>query len=217
MKTLQWTIFKARNLSINATWILLAMLISTWVNQPVFADSTRIVKWKDEKGVTHYGDKIPPQFSNAENSVINKQGVTVQRNRPINREEEAINVIKLEQDKKDRALLAAFSDESEIELARDRNLQLDEVMLEGLQLQKTNHIKRHAEMQKYATKYKQKKQPIPQDLNDDMQKNQAELSKLNAQIDERKGMMTVIRKRFDDDKARYVALKNYANGQGPKP
>jgi len=134
------------------------MLISLMIfaSQNASAEGSRIVKWKDEKGVTHYGDKIPAQYSNTENSVINKQGVTVKRNKPMNHEEEAINQEKLVQDKKDRALLAAFSHEDEIDLARDRNLQLDQLSLEGLQLQKANHLKRHAELIKFAENHKKR-------------------------------------------------------------
>lgn len=195
------------------------MLISLMIfaSQNASAEGSRIVKWKDEKGVTHYGDKIPAQYSNTENSVINKQGVTVKRNKPMNHEEEAINQEKLVQDKKDRALLAAFSHEDEIDLARDRNLQLDQLSLEGLQLQKANHLKRHAELIKFAENHKKKKQAIPEDLSADIQKSEDEKLKINGQIEERKEMMAATRKRFDDDKARYIALKGYANGEGRKP
>jgi hypothetical protein len=194
--------------------LIIAMLL---MSQFAFAEGSRIVKWKDEKGVTHYGDKIPTQYSNTESSVMNKQGVTVKRNKPTNYEEEAINQEKLAQDKKDRALLAAFSHEDEIDLARDRNLQLDQLSLEGLELQKANHLKRHAEMLKFAENHKKKKQAIPEDLSADIQNSEEEKLKINSQIEERKALMVATRKRFDDDKARYIALKIYANGEGRKP
>jgi hypothetical protein len=34
-------------------------------------------KWVDEKGVTHYGDRIPAEYARKESSVLNKQGVEV--------------------------------------------------------------------------------------------------------------------------------------------
>ena len=35
-------------------------------------------KWVDEHGVTHYGDSLPSEYSQREQTVINKQGVVVQ-------------------------------------------------------------------------------------------------------------------------------------------
>lgn len=72
-----------------------------------YADATgKIVKWKDEKGATHYGDRVPAQYANGENTVISKQGIAVQRNKTINPQNQALNLAKQEQDKKDKALLA---------------------------------------------------------------------------------------------------------------
>src|SRR5688572_12769969 len=34
-------------------------------------------RWVDEKGVVHYGDRIPPQYANKERAVLNSQGVQV--------------------------------------------------------------------------------------------------------------------------------------------
>lgn len=193
-------------------------LIVTFIfSQPVLADGGRIVKWKDDKGVTHYGDKIPAQYSNGENTVINKQGITVKRNKPVSYQDQAEEAHKIEQDKKDYALLSAFTSEDEIDLARDRNLQLDQLTLEGLELQKVNSKKRLTDMQKYAAGFKRNNKQIPPDLARDVATNNAEITKIDKQISERKAMMEATRKRFHDDKQRYIALKNYSSGSIPKP
>ena len=179
--------------------------------QHAHADNTsKIVKWKDDNNVTHYGDKIPAQYSNRENSVISKQGITVQRNKPVNYQDQALNLAKQEQDRKDKALLSAFTNENEIDLARDRNLQLDQVTVEGLQLQKTNSLKRLTENQKIADSFMKTKKTIPADLATDIKSNQSEIEKQDKQIAERKTAMETTRKRFDEDKQRYIALKNPA-------
>ena len=185
--------------------------------QHAHAEGSKIVKWKDDKGVTHYGDKIPTQYSNTENSIINKQGITVKRNKPVTFQDEAISQAKIEQDKKDKALLSAFTNDTEIDLARDRNLQLDQVTVDGLQLQKANSQKRLIENQKYASNFTTKKKPIPADLAVDIKNNQQEVAKIDQQIADRKASMEATRKRFETDKKRYIALKNYANGSGPAP
>jgi len=171
-------------------------------------NASRIVKWKDEKGVTHYGDKIPPQYVNRENSVINKQGVTVKHNKAVNHQDLALDIAKQEQEKKDRALLGAFTNADEIDLARDRNIQLDMIALENLNQEKINSQKRYADNKKLADGYTKKKKPIPADLSTDIAANREEVTKIDQRINERKQVIESTRKRFDEDKKRYLELKN---------
>jgi hypothetical protein len=167
-----------------------------------------IVKWKDEKGITHYGDSVPAQYVNRESSEISKQGITLKRYKPVSVQDQAIDAAKLAQDKKDKALLNAFTNADEIDLARDRNLQLDIIALENLQLQKKNSFKKLVDNQNYANKFIKKNKPVPADLGDEIKKNQAEVVKKAQQINERKAAMEETRKRFDNDKMRYIAIKN---------
>lgn len=173
------------------------------------AESTnRIVKWKDDKGVTHYGDRIPAQYSNRENSIINRQGVTIQHNKPVNQQEQTEDIAKLERDKKDRALLGAFTNAREIDLARDRNIQLDLIALENLQQEKNNSQKQLAVSKNLAANFSNKKKPIPEDLNADMIKNMADIKKIDQRITERKQVIEDTRNRFNEDKKRYLELKH---------
>jgi hypothetical protein len=168
----------------------------------------RIVKWKDDKGVTHYGDRIPAQYSNRESSVINRQGVTVKHNRPINTQEQVEDNAKLEQGKKDKALLAAFTNAHEIDLARDRNIQLDLIAVENLQQERNNNQKLLSENKKLAASFTKSNKAIPEDLNADITRNIADIKKINQRIDERKQAIENTRRRFDDDKKRYLSLKH---------
>lgn len=176
----------------------------------------RIVKWKDDKGATHYGDRIPAQYSNRESSIINRQGVTVKHNRPINHQEQVEDTAKLEQDKKDKALLAAFTSANEIDLARDRNVQLDLITLENLQQEKNNSQKQLTTNRNLAANFVKNKKPIPADLNADITKNMADIEKLDQRIDERKQAIENTRKRFDDDKKRYLTLKHLTANEAEK-
>lgn len=191
------------------------LVLATFSQLSKAEEPKRILKWKDDKGVTQYGDKIPAQYSNRENTVINKQGITVKRNKPYVYQDAAADQAKIEQGKKDRALLSAFTHEDEIDLARDRHLQLDKVTLEGLQMQKINSQKRLAETQKYAGTFTKQKKAIPTDVSADIKTTQSEITKLDQQIAERKVIMENTRKRFDEDKKRYVELKYHNNNSIP--
>lgn len=188
-------------------WVLLLAL----TQQVDAKEPSQIVKWKDDKGVTHYGDTIPAQYANRDNSIISQQGITVKRNKAINYQAEALDLAKQEQAKKDKALLSAFTNENEIDLARDRNLQLDQLIIDNLQLQKSNSQKRLADNRNYADGFIKRKKPIPADLSADLKTNQAEIARQDQLIAERKAAMEATRKRFDEDKKRYIALKNRTN------
>lgn len=195
--------------------VLFAMLFScllllSLLSRPAYS-AGKIVKWKDEKGNTHYGDNVPAQYANTENSVISPQGITIKRNKPNNIQIEAIDAAKQEQDKKDKALISSFSNAAEIDLARDRNLQLDLLAVEGLQLQKNNSLKRLAENQNLANNLIKKHKPVPADLSAEIKSNIADIAKQDQLINERKAAMENTKKRFNDDKIRFLAIKNKTN------
>jgi hypothetical protein len=167
-----------------------------------------IVKWKDDKDVTHYGDSKPPQYANRESSEISKQGITLKRFKPVSVQDQAIDAAKLEQDKKDKALLSAFTNANEIDLARDRNLQLDIIALDNLQLQKKSSLKKLTENQSLANAYIKKNKPVPDELSAEIKMTQEELENTEKQINTRQAAMQATRQRFDEDKKRFIMLKS---------
>ncbi|HEX5538560.1 MAG TPA: DUF4124 domain-containing protein [Methylophilaceae bacterium] len=166
-----------------------------------------IIKWVDEKGVTHYGDSLPAQYSGHDNSVINSQGVLLKRNQAAHAGEKPADQATLDQQRRDRALLATFTTADEIDLARDRNLQMDKTALQSLQQRLQSAKERLAANQKVADGFAQRKQAVPADLAGDMKDNQAEVAKLEDQISQRRKNMETTQKRFDDDKRRFNELK----------
>jgi hypothetical protein len=182
--------------------------LTLYIPLNAYADSNdRIIKWKDEKGITHYGDKIPPQYSNRENSLINKQGITVQQNKPTVQHDEAAEQAKLVQDKKDKALLGTFTNADEIDLTRDRNLEPDLIALKSLQQDRLASLKKLDKTNALAASFSKVKKSVPADINNDIQANKAELAKIDQRIIERQQAIEAIRKRFEEDKKRYLTLR----------
>lgn len=177
--------------------------------QQAYADgSKRIVKWKDEKGVTHYGDSIPPQYADRDNAIINKQGITVQQNKPnaphLSKDEE---LAKSEQLKKDRALLGTFSSTAEIDLTRDRNLEPEQLALKNLQQDRAVAQKKAADAAAAAAAYTKSKKPVPAAVSATVKTSNENLAKIDQRISERQQAIDGIRKRFENDKKRYLELK----------
>ena len=178
------------------------------LTQSGHADSAgHIIKWKDEKGVTHYGDKIPPQYSNRENSLMNKQGITIQQNKIDTHEDIALEQARAEQDKKDKALLGTFSSAQEIDLTRDRNLEPDLIVIKGLQQDRAISQKKFEKISAQANAYTKAKKTVPAELDAEFHASQAELAKIEQKIAERQHAIDGIRQRFDEDKKRYLYLR----------
>ena len=196
----QWV----RCLSLLGVYLLLAF------TQQVNAENTgQIMKWVDDKGAIHYADSVPAEYSNSENTVINRQGITVKHNKPVIYQDKTLDVAKQIQDRKDKVLLSTFTHEDEIDLARDRNLQMDQMTLENLQLERASSVKQLGVNKQYVEKLLKRKMPIPADLNADISHEQANIAKQDLLISARKANIVKIRKLFDDDKKRYIALKNH--------
>ncbi len=102
------------------------------VGQPALAAT---YKWVDENGKTQYGDTIPPQYVKRGSEELDKKGVVIKRTPAAMSEEQRKAKLEadvkkkdqerlaMEQKRKDRALLATYTSEKEIDLIRDRNLQ----------------------------------------------------------------------------------------------
>jgi len=169
--------------------------------------SGKILKWVDDKGITHYGDSIPSQYADRDNSEINSQGITIRKNHIKPKEQTVLEIANQDQTRRDRALLASYTTEQEIDLARDRNLQMDVIAIDGLKQRHDTVSKKLADNQKLADGFNNRKKPLPQFLTDNLQDNQAELARIDLQMKAHQGNMDAVRQRFDNDKQRFINLK----------
>jgi hypothetical protein len=92
----------------------------SWADGPTY-------KWVDDQGVTHYGDSIPPQYAQKENTVLNKEGVPIGHNAaaksPAEQAAEATAQEQLARQKQhDSFLLATYTSVKDIEQLRDERL-----------------------------------------------------------------------------------------------
>ena len=99
------------------------------------AADAKLYKWKDENGVTHYGDSIPMKYRKQEHQELSKRGITVKERDAMPTEEElaeerrkmklkaAQDKIKKEQERRDRVLLSTYTTERDIVVARDARIE----------------------------------------------------------------------------------------------
>jgi len=87
-------------------------------------------RWTDEQGVVHYGDRVPPQYAQKEQAMLNSQGVVVRRLDAQKSAEQAaadarIHEGVLRQKQHDDFLINSYTSVKDIEALRD--VRLDQV------------------------------------------------------------------------------------------
>ena len=187
--------------------LLASMLI---LSSTAYADSKKIVKWVDSKGVTQYGDKLPPQEAGRNSSEMNNQGMVVKHNVVADKKNEALDQEKLEKERKDRILLASYTNAEEIDLARDRNLQMDQAAMQSLTQQKLNVTNRTARNNKSAESFHKRKKPLPPYLAEELKLSKMESANIDKQLAQRKLSMEATKARYAEEKARFISLKQPA-------
>ena len=88
-----------------------------------------LYKWVDAQGITHYGDRIPPEYASQERQIINSGGVEISRLEAQKTPEQlaAEDQKKLEaqqNQERDKNLLSTYASVQEIERLRDQRLTL---------------------------------------------------------------------------------------------
>jgi hypothetical protein len=170
-------------------------------------EGKKIVKWVDSKGVTQYGDKLPASEAGRNNAEMNTQGMVIKRNVITNKSADLQDQQKSEQERKDKILLASYTNAEEIDLAKERNLQLDKAALQALSQQKINATNRIANTTKMADGIKARKKPVPAHLTDELKLSKSEIANIDKQMTHRKSNMAATNARYSEEKARFIVLK----------
>ena len=106
---------------------MLAPLSAAWAAD---REGSQTFRWVDEKGVVHYGDRVPPQYASQERAILNRQGVETghleaQRS-PEQLEADAARESEARKQKQhDYFLLTTYTSIGDIEQLRD--LRLDQI------------------------------------------------------------------------------------------
>ena len=186
--------------------------------------AARTYKWVDDKGITHYGDTIPPEFKDKANAELSKRGITIRKTdqaltpeeiRARQDEEARAKQEELrakEQKRRDQALLQTFTTERDIELKRDRDLQQIELGIANNQSVLKGAEKRLAEYRARAEALTTAGKPIPDGLKQDIESDEGEKQRLEALIGQKRQELGGVREKYDDYKRRFVELQSAGSG-----
>ena len=181
----------------------------------------KLYKWVDDKGVTHYGEVIPPEYTNKSNAQLSDKGRVIKRTEEVNNKERSANEedeakkridneAKLEQSRKDKALQNTFSNEKEIDLARDRNLHQVESLISSIQsLQKTarENLKNY---QQEAEERKRAGRKLHASLQADITESENKLAKLQLDLVKAQEKAAAVKASYEADKIRFRELSGGA-------
>ena len=201
--------------------IVLACLTAAALSLPAQAQ-TRTYKCVDGAGKVYYSDKLNPDCG--QGAELNKQGVVMQKKEVAAKPGSTVKAdptadlpkTAKEQERRDRALMATYTNEEEIDAARDRSLAIpaqgtktSEAKLEKVNLRLTD-LKKQAD-----TLAAQQKQ-LPPHLLEDVAAAQKDVGVLEADLAQRKIQSDGIRAKFEADKQRFRELKGAAAAQAAK-
>jgi predicted Zn-dependent peptidase len=178
----------------------------------------KLYKWVDDQGITHYGEIIPPEYANKDRDSIKKSGGLEKRPEKITpelkqaRDEEAqrkksADQAALEQTRRDSALLNTYSNENEIDQARDRSLVLVNARIESnTMLLKSAQVTLDGHKNEVENRTKAGRK-IPQSLTDDIAESEARVAKFKKELHNSEEELIAVKSRFERDKLQYRRLK----------
>lgn len=182
-------------------------------------DDRKHYKVVDEDGVAYYGDSIPPELNDYDKEVVNDHGVkvgeiegrkTAEELEAERRAEEARLQKELQQ-RADRALLATYQNVEEIEMHRDRRVELFQAQSRVTELYLRNLERQLDKLEREASRYapysdSEDAEMIDPDLIDALQETRDTIARHRKNLAKFKEEEAVIIARFDGDITRFKRL-----------
>ncbi len=184
------------------------------------AAAQKLYRWVDENGQVHYGDKVPPEYADQDRDVLNKRGVAVGREEGAETPEEARARLQQEQAAQaleeraqhDRMLLQTYQNVDEIEMLRERRIDLiDSQMVIQEQSLKTLR-QRHADQLERAERFAPRNTapdaaPMPDGLAEDIARSESDIRTQERNLQKKRDERAAVNAQFDADVRRFKELR----------
>jgi len=176
--------------------------------------------WVDDEGIRHYGDSIPAEFADKPKQVVNEHGVTIGHidGRKTAEQIEAERVAKKLQVQEelqrraDRTLLSTYINVKEIEMHRDRRIELFQAQARVTELYLRNLRRRLDKLKSDAGRFK----PYSSDpeaamvdpgLIEAITEAEGSIDRHESNLKKFRSEEKQINERFEGDISRFMALK----------
>jgi hypothetical protein len=191
----------------------------------------KIVCWKDKTGkVVGCGDRVPPEFQQNESKTLDNRGIV--RGTTVSAEEAAKQkakaqeqaALKAEEDRRiaeqrrqDSALVNTYTSEKEIDLRRDREVQVIDLQLVQLKAALSKASAAEAATRSRHEAATKSGKPVPPSLNDELARASDEKKRLETRIAEKENDKAAITARYNEQKARYIELRGSSSTSQTAP
>ena len=175
----------------------------------------KLYKWVDENGKVYYTDTLPPASASQGNAELSKSGNVIkktesaeERQKRLAAEAEAVERKKAanEQLRKDRALLATYTSEQEIDLARDRALEQRSQVIKSAQARLKQIEPGKKELEQKVAAAEKKGKPAPDHIKRQYDAKRAEVEETQRTIKTNEEAMVKVRERYEAEKLRFREL-----------
>jgi len=170
-----------------------------------------------EKGSQICSDILPTACYGRAYREINESGTVVKRvDAPLTEEQRAQKEVelikakadeklKLEMDRKNRALLATYATEKDIDFMRDRAVADLQTVIKTARIKYDEVEKRQKKLLEEGEFYKKK--AMPPELKKSIRENENEIKTHQAEVDGKEKDIASVKARYEDERTRYRELK----------
>jgi DNA repair exonuclease SbcCD ATPase subunit len=198
--------------------LLLILLGSLLLCAPV--DGAPHIKcWTNKDGIRECGDTVPPEYSQKSHEELNDRGIIVERTARAKTEEEVkaekqqearkAEQARLVEEKarRDRVLLATFTTEEDLLLARDSRLDAIDARIKNAQQLVAKLKETRERLQADAAKQELSGKPVTDELRKNLASVEQQIEKYREDIKQRQHDKEQLKEQFAADLARYRTLK----------
>ena len=177
----------------------------------------QMYRWVDGNGRVHYSDTLPQTYQKSGAAEMNKQGMVVRRTQSeaermaeIARQAEQLKIERqqAEQARLDRALMATYTTEAEIDLARDRALEHHKLAIRGAETRAKAVEANLAELRARISAIEKSGRPVSVDLQSQLAQTHKESLELKRTILNNEEAMMQVREKYEADKLRFRELSS---------
>jgi hypothetical protein len=208
----------------NAGWILCGcLLLASGLAQGAPASSPTgngrvLYKWVDKDGVTHYGDRVPPEYASQEQHILNSRGYEIshldaQRSAEQMATDEQRKVEAQQSQLRDKNLLNTYASVQEIERLRDQRVQLvaDQIKVTSQFLETLNG--RMKKMRADTMRFKPysddpKAPPMPDQMAEDLVRLTTDMRTQQQNLEQKRAEESSMSIQFESDIDRFKELKH---------
>ena len=208
----------------NVAWILCVCTLlasALAVSAPSTGPSNNgrvLYKWVDSDGVTHYGDRVPPEYASQEQHILNSRGYEIdhrdaQKTAQQLAADERKRLETEQSQTRDKNLLSTYASVQEIERLRDQRVQLvaDQIKVTNQFLETLNGRmkKMRADTQRYRPYSDDPKAPpMPDQLAEDLVRLTTDMRTQQQNLQQKRAEESSMSIQFESDIDRFKELKH---------